>query len=161
MDFLGMQTCDHRVGNPIVAYSLNTCPRCLGKGSYGSLGFDNHGKITLVEKDTQFQQAIKKILITNKMSNGYGFDYTLLAGTIVQATISAVKSEVIRCINYLVSAQAAAEKLGTLYDPKEKVLAINGLTVAQDINEPRKLYITMTVLNYVNQAVTTTVAIQR
>ena len=53
MDFLGTQTCKHIVGDPPTAFTLYTCPRCLGQGVYGSRGFDSRGQVNVISKTTQ------------------------------------------------------------------------------------------------------------
>jgi hypothetical protein len=161
MDLLGTQACDHRVGNPVVAYTLYTCPRCLGKGYYGSLGFDVHGKVLLVSKGSQIEQAIYKVLTESKRASGYGFDYSVLTGTIDASTVSAIKSEIARCLQYLITAQTAAQALGTLYDPAEQISSINSISVVQDNVEPRKVTAAITVLTVANTTVSTVIPIQR
>jgi hypothetical protein len=161
MDLLGIQPCDHRVGIPVVAYTLEACPRCLGKGTYGSLGFDGHGKVLVVSKGAQIQQSIYKILTESKRASGYGFDYSVLTGTVDASSITAIKSEIARCIQYLITAQTAAQVLGTLYDPAERISSISSLNVAQDTTEPRKVTAVVIVLTAANSTVTTVVPIQR
>ncbi len=162
MDFLGTQVCDHRVGSPIVSYILSTCPRCLGAGYYGSPGFDVHGKMSLVTQSDQLNQAIKKILIENMRTTGYGFNYNVITSTIDATTISSIKAEVVRCMNYLIKVQTQAVGLGVLYDPKERIAGINFLDVQQDTSDPRRVIVNLIVVNALNQITTpVVVALQR
>jgi len=151
MDFLGTQTCDHIVGVPAVKYILNTCPRCLGNGYYGSPGFDSHGKVALLNKGNQLNQAITKILKENMRPTGYGFNYNTLSGNIDPTTISSIKAEIVRCVNYLIQVQINAQGNGVQYDPKEQLSGINYLDVQQNTLEPRSVVVTLIVINALNQ----------
>jgi hypothetical protein len=161
MDFLGQQVCNHRVGNPIVSYTLNTCPRCLGKDVYGSLGFDTHGKISLVQKSTQLSQTLKKLFTENMRASGYGFNYQLLTGVIDDSKLSAISSEIVRCTNYLIQSQQNAEGLGSLYDPSEKVASISSLSVLQSQTEPRAVDISLSVVTQLGNSVSINTTLRR
>jgi hypothetical protein len=161
MDFLGTQICDHRVGNPVVAFILSTCPRCLGTGVYGSLGFDAHGKVTMVSKSSQLNQAIKKILKENIRTSGYGFNYDLIKDVINGGTTDAVKMEISRCMTYLMNAQAQAVSFGVQYDPTERLAGIQSLSAVQDSTEPRRINVSLVVITQANTTTQVNTSIAR
>jgi hypothetical protein len=149
MDFQGTVTCDHRVGDPVQAYMLNTCPRCLGTGKYGGPNFLASGAIETLQGSKQLSQQIRKILAENKRESGYGFDYRLLRGVIDTTTVGIVRNEIIRCLFYLRDLQIAEKKSGTAYSPTEQLDTsdqfINFVNVFQDSSEPRKLRVEIAV----------------
>jgi len=151
MDFKGIIKCNHLVGNPSVKYLLDNCPRCLGKGEYGSMKTSSTGDIELVSKTSYLQQSIKKILITRRRYNGYGFDYSLLSGVIDPATVNVVKKEIIRCINFLKDSQAMDKRRGVRYLPSEEIKSIGKtLKVYQHPNEPRTIVVKLSVVTAAN-----------
>ena len=56
MDLLGKIICDHIVGNPSQAFLLQTCPRCLGTGTYGDISYDSSGRLNTINNVQQLNQ---------------------------------------------------------------------------------------------------------
>lgn len=147
MDLVNKTACDHRVGDPPVAYTLAACPRCRGEGEYGTLVFGNDGKIATVEQGGALKQQIEKILKENRRPSGYGFDYTLLTGVIDATKISAIKNEVIRCLQYLGTAQAREEAQGFNYTGRERLQRVQDVVVTQNTADPREVIVSVTVIS--------------
>lgn len=146
MDISGKIRCDHVVGLPAINYILEDCPRCLGKGEYGGFAPLDKGDVPLVTGVKYLEQSIKKILSEKKRSSGYGFDYTLLRGIGDSESLLAIKREIKRVILYLKSAQEEDKKKGTIYASNETIYDVRDINVDFDSAEPRKLFITLTVI---------------
>ena len=65
--------CDHNL--PGGKYSLNTCPRCLGKGFYFDIKFSPGGDIFLVNEVEKLLQELVKITLTSKGTNPFHGEY--------------------------------------------------------------------------------------
>ncbi len=139
MDFKGTIVCNHFVGNPAVKYVLSTCPRCLGKESYGGISTEETGDIASVKEEDYLEQSVKKILVSEMNSRGYGFNYNLLSDVIDPSAINVIKREVIRCITFLKDAQQRDIRRGVIYSPSEEIQGIENIGVSQDITEPRRI----------------------
>ena len=59
--------CDHIVDG--VRYDLQLCPKCLGKGYYFDICFDDAGQAILTENDLKLQQEMLKVIIDRKYKN--------------------------------------------------------------------------------------------
>ena len=151
MDVLMRIMCDHRAGEPIVGYTLLTCPKCLGSGYTGEVQFDNLGNLaTISNVDSLFQQ-VRKILSENKRDTGYGFDYSLMKGVIDNATILAIYREIVRCISYLSTTQQDEKSRGYKIGPNEEIRSIYSVSVTQDPTEPRLLNVIIKLRTAANQ----------
>jgi hypothetical protein len=146
MDFEGTIICDHYVGNPPVKYVLTSCPRCLRKGVYGGIHTEETGDISVVKNNKYLEQAIKKILVSEMNSRGYGFNYRLISGVIDPSTTNVIKREIIRCTTFLKDEQQRDIRRGVIYSPTEEIRSIENIGVIQDITEPRKILIKFTVI---------------
>jgi hypothetical protein len=146
MDAKFRVTCDHKVGIPAQNFTLNTCPRCLGKGFYNAFSFGTDGKIVTVSGINKLSQQIQKILTEPKRPTGYGFDYSVLSGVIAPNTLTAVKSEVIRCIEYLKSLQTQEKSEGFIYLPTEEIDSISVIDAFVDPTDPRAIFINVSVV---------------
>ena len=146
MDIKGKVVCDHRVGYPLISYLLDTCPRCRSTGYYGSPVFSLDGKYSTITGSNQLSQQIEKILVENRRSTGYGFDYSLLSGVITNGSISAIKAEIIRCLQYLYNTQRSEKSRGFYYNSNEELSSSPPqVDVTQIANEPRSLRADVTV----------------
>jgi len=65
--------CDHNL--PSGKYSLNACPRCLGKGHYFDIKFSPGGDIFLVNETEKLLQELVKITLTSKGTNPFHGEY--------------------------------------------------------------------------------------
>lgn len=157
----GLVTCDHRVGNPVVAYSLDACPRCMGKGVYGGVNYDLQGHVDELFGVNMLTQQIKKILTENRRPSGYGFDYNLFTGVIDQGRIGAIRSEIVRTISYLKFVQQTAKAGGFTYLPTEELDSIQNLTIQNDTVDPRMLVVAVDVLSVSGTQTSTTVVMRR
>ena len=146
MDAQFQVTCDHVVGNPPQNFVLQTCPRCLGFGFYHASSFGMDGKIITLSGSPLLSQQIQKILTEDKRPTGYGFDYTVLSGTINSGTITAVKSEVLRCLQYLATNQQTEKQAGYQYLPTEEIANVSGVDATQDANDPRQVNVSANVV---------------
>ncbi|MCK9541082.1 MAG: hypothetical protein M0R03_03530 [Novosphingobium sp.] len=145
MDFRGEITCNHLVGNPAVSFTLQNCPRCLGKGVYGGISTDGTGDISFVEKADYLEQNIKKILISKRNNRGYGFNYELLKSVIDPTTTTVIKREVIRCLTFLQAQQQEDKKRGVRYLPSEEIVSISDVQVGTDEDDPRIVLVSLSV----------------
>lgn len=145
MDLLNQVSCDHRVGNPVNNYVLTTCPRCLGKGVYGGVVFGNNGQLVLVQGSPMLAQQLQKILTENARPSGYGFDYSLLQGVIDPSKLSAIKSEIIRCISYLKYVQEQSKARGFVYAPSEELFGIKEISIGNSPTDPRAVNVSVVV----------------
>lgn len=155
MDLVGINTCNHVVGEPEVKYVLSTCPRCLGKGVYGDVLFDDHGKLKTYQGASQLKQQLQKLLVENKRRTGYGFDYTLLKGTIDSSRTMVIQREIARLLNYFITTQQLEKGDNYYYRSTEELKESISIKVYQDSLEPRKviaLIAVRTVSNTVEEA---------
>ena len=159
MDYLGKVSCDHRVGSPVVSYTLLTCPRCLGTGEYG--GIEIFSTVTTVSGYNQVEQAIKKILSEKVRDTGYGFDYSLLRSVIDTNTVPSIKKEIVRCIEYLRSSQQKEKARGVGYSPRELIYSIRSLEVNQSSTEPRSIIATLVVTTEAGNSIQVTQTLKR
>lgn len=157
MTVKGKVTCDHIVGIPSVAYALSTCPRCLGKGYYGGISFNSHGKVSEIEKVEVIKQKVEKILTEKKRPTGYGLDYDLLTQINPYSDIYLVKYEIARCLNYLISLQINEKKYGVVYNPSEEIASILNIDTVTDPVDPRVLNVYVSVVSVSGTVVDTTV----
>jgi hypothetical protein len=151
MDILNRVTCDHIAGDPSVGYTLNNCPKCLGLGYIGECKFDSLGNLSAIYNQSSLNQQVLKILTENKRSTGYGFDYSLMKGVIDTTTTLAVYREIVRCISYLSTMQQEEKSRGVKISTNEEIKSIVSLNVMQNIIEPRKLDIVLTLRTVSNQ----------
>ncbi|MCK9428825.1 MAG: hypothetical protein M0R17_02290 [Candidatus Omnitrophica bacterium] len=143
MDILARIPCDHRAGEPLVGYVLDTCPKCLGSGYIGEFQIDNSGNLVTIYNQDSLSQQVIKILKENKRSTGYGFDYSLMRGVIDTTTTLVVYREIVRCISYLSTLQQEEKAKGNKISSNEEIKSIISLEVTQNIYEPRQLDIVL------------------
>lgn len=162
MDLKCTKQCDHRVGDPVTAFTLATCPRCLGKGTYHDISFDAAGKLNTIKRVYQLNQQIEKILIENVRESGYGFDYSLLNGVIDSGRILAIQREVTRLLNYYIeNVQGTEKSSGYAYSPTEEVASIDSVKVYQDSQEPRKVVVLVSLTTVSGQSQSINVTLRR
>lgn len=137
--------CDHRVGNPIISYTQENCPRCLSKGYYGGIDFDFSGKISTVSNGEGLAQKIKKILTEKKRPSGYGFDYSLVINASVNKE-TIVRYEVSRCLNYIQNLISSEKSRGIKFNPSEEIQSIENIKVNINENDPREVIVYVTVI---------------
>lgn len=142
MDAKFQVACNHIVGNPKQSFTLLACPRCLGSGFYNALSYGPDGKVVLVSGFNKLQQQIQKILTENKRPTGYGFDYSVLTSTINAATITAIKSEISRCLLYLQGSQQQEKSEGFFYLPTEEIDKLLFVDVQINPSDPRGVFVT-------------------
>ena len=145
MDAQFVVKCDHVVGLPVQSFILSTCPRCLGRGTYNAYSIGNDGRIVTVVGVKKLVQQITKILTERKRPSGYGFDYSVLTGVITPGTLTAVKSEVFRCVQYLKDVQQREKLEGFLYLPTEEIGHIGALDAYVSSEDPRQVFVTVSV----------------
>jgi len=79
--------CDHNL--PSGKFTLNTCPRCLGKGFYYDIKFSPLGDVLTVSEVEKLLQELVKITITSKGDNPFYADY----GSYVVNSVGALQTE--------------------------------------------------------------------
>ena len=136
MDLLGEKICDHIAGDPSISYIVSTCPKCLGKGTYGDISFDNGGKTQTCSGVNQLKQQLKKIIIENTRDTGYGFNYNLVLSTGGDAQLLSITRELNRCLTYLNNNQITAQSNGFFYSNTEIINSIESIDVFRDV-DPR------------------------
>lgn len=161
MDFRNAVTCDHKLGVPTTGYTLTSCPRCLGRGYYGGVVIDERGQLNLVAGSTLLAQQLQKILSENARESGYGFNYDLLTGVIDPARLSAIRSELVRCISYLRFVQQQEKSQGFIYQPSEELSGIKEVSVANSPTDPRAITVACTVVSVSGTQTSTTVIMRR
>jgi len=161
MDFEGTVVCDHYVGNSPVKYVLISCPRCLRTGVYGGISTEETGDISIIRNSKYLEQAVKKILVSEMNSRGYGFNYSLLSGVIDPSTVNAIKREVIRCTSFLRDEQQRDIRRGVVYSPQEEISRIENIGVIQDITEPRKILVKFNVITKSREAISISQSLSR
>ena len=137
--------CNHTAGNPVQQFILVDCPRCLGTGFYNALSWGTDGKVITVSGFPKLAQQIQKILTENKRSTGYGFDYSVMTDTINPGTLTAIKSEVARCMAYLQINQRQEQSEGFFYLPSEQIVKLISLDVQIDPSDPRGVFVNVSV----------------
>jgi len=153
--------CNHRVGDPLQTFKLDDCPRCLGRGWYGGVGIDSSGKLILISGVDKLRQQVKKILIEDRRPSGYGFDYSVLTDVIDAETVYRVKTEVIRCTDYLMQLQRRRKHRGFEYAPSEEIRSIKNIKVVQNPIEPRELIVTLSVISVSGATFDTEIPLRR
>jgi len=138
--------CDHRVGDPIISFTLENCPRCLGKGIYGGFDFTTSGKINRITGVEVLKQKIEKILVEKKRPSGYGFDYDLI-NTLPENAENVIRYEISRCINYLIELQKKESFYGVTRSSTEEIHSLIGADVVLNSAEPRYVTIYVYVLS--------------
>jgi hypothetical protein len=162
MDLLGTVACSHDVGIPVVNYTLDTCPRCLGSGSYGGTSFSKDGNVAVVTGVPEVVQDITKILTENMRPSGYGFNYALLSGVIDPSRIDHIRAEAARCINYLINLQAARVRAGATVAANEQLASpVDSVTAYQDTTDPRKVVVSVVCHTVSGQLFSTLTPLQR
>lgn len=151
MDILVRIPCDHMAGEPLVGYTIGSCPKCFGTGYIGEVKFDGSGNLESIYNQNSLEQQVLKILKENKRSTGYGFDYSLLKNVIDSTTTIAVYREIIRCISYLSTLQQEEKARGYRISSNEEIKSIIFVTVTQDTTEPRQLNIVIALRTVSNQ----------
>jgi len=145
MDFKGLVVCDHLVGNPTQKFTLQNCPRCLGRGVYGGIFSNNNGDISTTEGFDYLTQSIKKILVSKINNRGYGFNYNLLSNVIEPTSLLIIKREVLRCLVFLQNAQQEDKKRGVGYLPSEEIVKIGDIDVKIKTQDPRGIEVRLSV----------------
>lgn len=141
MDFLGEIICDHIAGDPPEKFTLNGCPKCLGKGVIGDIQFNELGHISMVSGVDYLKQSIKKIIVEQMRNSGYGFNYNILINS-KDLLFNSLKRELLRTINYLINLQNENIKNGYNYLPVEKLNFVDKIDVQKTL-DPRQLNITL------------------
>lgn len=145
--------CDHRVGDPVIAFTLENCPRCLGKGIYGGFDFTTSGKINTITGVEVLKQKIEKILVEKKRPSGYGFDYNLI-NTLPENAENVIRYEIYRCINYLIELQKKESFYGVTRSPAEELHSLIGADIILNPAEPRYVTIYIYVLSTAGSKIT-------
>lgn len=148
--------CDHVVGVPAQMFILTTCPRCLGTGVYNAYSIGPDGKIVTVMGADKLAQQITKILVESRRPSGYGFDYGLLTGVIDQSSVTAVKSEVFRCMQFLKTSQTQEKLEGFSYIPSEEIDTVSALEAFVDSADPRRINVSVAVITKAGTTATVT-----
>jgi hypothetical protein len=138
MELLGEKICDHTAGDPLVSYTLQTCPKCLGKGTHGDVSFDTSGKIYTLTGINQLKQQLKKILVENTRNTGYGFNYNLISLTINDSQLLSINRELNRCLTYFNNLQIKNQREGFYYNNTELLDSIESIDVFRD-TDPRNV----------------------
>jgi hypothetical protein len=136
MELLGEKICNHIAGDPPVSYVLQTCPKCLGKGTHGDISFDTSGKVYTLTGINQLKQQLKKILTENIRDTGYGFNYNLVLSTVDDSQLLSITRELNRCLTYFNNVQLQAQSNGFFYSNTEKIDSIESIDVFRD-TDPR------------------------
>jgi hypothetical protein len=118
----------------------------LGTDEYHAYSIGHDGKIVVVAGSNKLAQQIAKILTEKKRTTGYGFDLSVLTGTLDQSSITAVKSEVFRCMQYLMSIQNQERLEGYAYIPSEEISSVSSLDAYIASDDPRKMYVSVAVV---------------
>jgi hypothetical protein len=160
MDLLGTVVCNHIVGIPSVAYVLNTCPRCQGKGYYGGISFDNLGNLNVVTDGALLQQEITKILTENMRPNGYGFNYSLLSSVVNPDSVNNAQNEAVRCLTFLYNLQQQEKANGVVYRNTEEISTIQNVAAFLDTTDPRRIFISADVTSVSGASVNTLVPLK-
>lgn len=155
--------CNHRVGIPVVAYTRERCPRCLGKNYYGGFVVDRFGRFATEEGSDALNTQIQKILTERKRRDSqYGFDYNILSGGVIDPSVTpAIVAEISRCLSYLKFLQKKEQAYGVGFRPSELIDTIDDITVTVDSADPRQLIISVTVITEARTTVTEAVPLRR
>lgn len=146
MDARFVVKCDHLIGIPTQNFLLTTCPRCLGRGTYNAYSIGTDGRVVMASGVTKLTQQIMKAITERRRPSGYGFDYSVLSGVITPSTITAVKSEVFRCLQYLKGVQQQEKLEGFLYSPTEEISHVTALDAYISPSDPREVFVTVSVV---------------
>jgi hypothetical protein len=161
MDAKFQVTCDHTLGFPLQTFTLGTCPRCLGMGFYEASYYGGDGNVVMLSGIQLLSQQISKILTEEKRPTGYGFDYTVLGGVINPGTVTAVKSEVLRCLQYLSDSQQQEKLEGFHYLPTEEIERVNSVDAFIADSDPRTVIVNASVTTVSGKSVATTVPLRK
>jgi len=79
--------CNHNLSG--TKYTLNTCPRCLGKGFYFDIKFSPGGDIITINEEEKLLQELVKVILTSKGNNPYHKEF----GSVVSDSIGMLQEE--------------------------------------------------------------------
>lgn len=135
--------CDHNL--PSGKFTLNTCPRCLGKGFYYDIKFSPLGDVLTVSEVEKLLQELVKITITSKGDNPFYADY----GSYVVNSLGALQTEGFRETKLKQSIMDAVLRLrylqrdgierGYKFSLKELIDKIESIEIYEIEGDPRQL----------------------
>lgn len=135
--------CDHNL--PSGKFTLNTCPRCLGKGFYYDIKFSPLGDVLTVSEVEKLLQELVKITITSKGDNPFYPDY----GSYVVGSVGALQTEGFRETKLKQSIMDAVLRLrylqrdgierGYKFSLKELIDKIESIEIYEIEGDPRQL----------------------
>jgi hypothetical protein len=135
--------CDHNL--PSGKFTLNTCPRCLGKGFYYDIKFSPLGDVLTVSEVEKLLQELVKITITSKGDNPFYADY----GSYVINSVGALQTEGFRETKLKQSIMDAVLRLrylqrdgierGYKFSLKELIDKIENIEIYEIEGDPRQL----------------------
>ena len=138
MDALLEQSCDHVVSG--VLYSLTTCPRCLGEGSYKDIKYGVTGLVITVAGADKLKQDILKTLATSAtpFHPEYGAQLKTRIGQLFDPDVAkaVVKADLIQAVHSFMSIQEGAPNLL----PSENVKQVLNARTWILSTEPRRVY---------------------
>lgn len=142
-------TCDHNL--PSGKYTLNDCPRCLGKGYYFDIKFSPKGDVFTVSEIEKLLQELVKITLTSKGGNFFHDEY----GSYVSDSIGMVQSKnfrearlkqsIIDAVLRLRYLQRDGIEKGYRFSLKELIDKISKIEIYEIENDPTQLGFKVTV----------------
>ncbi len=99
-------TCNHVLASG--RYTLTTCPRCLGRGYYYDLKFNELGLVETTTKVEKLRQELEKATLTevNPFHVGYGAALLTRLGIVsIHSLKIIIRNDLIATVNFLKEAQ--------------------------------------------------------
>lgn len=153
--------CDHRDydddGN-LVAYDLDSCPKCLGKGYYYDFNLVS-GNVEKVENlDLLEELAVKYVLTeqgTDRLNKSFGTNLLKILGEPGHSTFEALRRrlerEVVEALSVLRLRQIQQQETGQEVTDEEALARIDAVDVR--FVEPRNLEVEVVLTNKAGQTV--------
>jgi len=118
-------------------FTLNTCPRCLGKGFYYDIQFDAGGLVPQVWDETKLGQELEKITITdfNPFHPEYGANLKARVGQVsVDELKPIIKADLLNSIYTLIKYQKREANKGIgdgYFSPRELIDRVDKIEITE------------------------------
>ena len=128
--------CDHTTGGKV--YSVDLCPKCLGKGYYYDIDFDLQGQAKLITGTQKLQQEVLKIINDERGNNLYfnrwGSEvHDLIGSKQDKLTNSRLQIMVRMSLEYLQLLQQSAHSEYENFSSDEILLGIESIEMQSDV----------------------------
>lgn len=152
------QVCNHVLASG--TFTLDTCPRCLGKGYYYDILINQDGFIDSVQGVSKLGQELEKITITQIGENIFHISYgTIVNEVFGELTIpgreALLRQSIISAVYRLKTLQQLELENGGQFTPAELIDSVDKIDFL-DTSDPRQISYRVYVLTVSGTAIVTT-----